>query len=269
MLIDPTDAKNNDKRLMHKAGRPTHQFAFPSFALKAEPDLKSSTMTELLYGEGVYVISDSIQWAEIVCMTDAYYGWVPKESLAQGWIAPTHIISTPLTHVYPEPNMKSVAATSLSLGSLITLSQAASQNGYRYIEGGGWIYERHITQIKKAQADPVIVAESLLHAPYFWGGRTSQGLDCSALVQLSLAQAGMEVHRDSDLQWTSIGADVSEPKRGDLAFFPGHVGFMVDSNNLIHANATNMKVTIDPLTDVIEWVRSEGKSEPFLGFKRL
>ena len=46
--------------------------------------------------------------------------------------------------------------------------------------------------------DFVAVAERFLNVPYFWGGKTSLGLDCSALVQLSLAAAGVAAPRDSD-----------------------------------------------------------------------
>ena len=38
--------------------------------------------------------------------------------------------------------------------------------------------------------------------------------------------------------------------RGDLVFFPGHVGMMVDGERLIHANAHWMAVTIEPLDTV-------------------
>ena len=36
----------------------------------------------------------------------------------------------------------------------------------------------------------VAVAEMFLHAPYLWGGRTSEGIDCSGLVQAALTAAG-------------------------------------------------------------------------------
>ncbi len=269
MLFDPHNAKSNDNRLMKKDGRPSHQFAFPSFALKQEPDLTSPTLTEVLFGEGLYMITEGVQWVEVCSMVDGYKGWIPKEALAEGWLQPTHMVSTPLTHIYPKPDMKMSAVTTLSIGSLLTLSKAPATNGYRAIDGGGYVFEKHTRQIGAWGDDPLVTAEKLLYAPYLWGGRTANGIDCSALVQLSLAQIGLECHRDSDLQWQSLGETVDTPQRGDLAFFPGHVGFMVDDKSILHANATNMAVTIDPLDQVINWVRSEGKSEPFLGFKRL
>ncbi len=35
--------------------------------------------------------------------------------------------------------------------------------------------------------------------------------------------------------------------RGDLVFWSGHVGMMIDAANLIHANAHHMAVAVEPL----------------------
>ena len=75
--------------------------------------------------------------------------------------------------------------------------------------------------------------------PYRWGGRDSFGFDCSALVQLSLATAGVPVKRNSGDQEKTIGVtldSLDELKRGDLVFWKGHVGIMQDEENLLHAN---------------------------------
>ena len=40
-------------------------------------------------------------------------------------------------------------------------------------------------------------------------------------------------------------------QRGDLIFFPGHVGIMTDGKTLLHANAFWMAVVKEPLADVV------------------
>ena len=51
----------------------------------------------------------------------------------------------------------------------------------------------------------------------------------------------------------ALGTEVAlaDARRGDLVFFPGHVGIMQDSDRLLHANAFWMNTVIEPLADVV------------------
>ena len=88
------------------------------------------------------------------------------------------------------------------------------------------------------EKDFVAVAERFLHVPYLWGGKTSLGIDCSGLVQVSLEAAGIAAPRDTDLQEKAIGAplafdaDLTGLRRGDVVFWRGHVGIMRDETTL-------------------------------------
>jgi cell wall-associated NlpC family hydrolase len=46
--------------------------------------------------------------------------------------------------------------------------------------------------------------------------------------------------------------DLSGLERGDLVFWPGHVGIMTDAFLLLHANAHHMKVAVEPLRAAAE-----------------
>ena len=43
----------------------------------------------------------------------------------------------------------------------------------------------------------IFTAKSLLGTPYLWGGKTPEGLDCSALIQLSYACQNILIPRNS------------------------------------------------------------------------
>src|SRR3546814_9943062 len=77
----------------------------------------------------------------------------------------------------------------------------------------GWLHPRHVMPSGEARADPVAIAEQLTGAPYLWGGRAGDGLDCSGLVQLSLGLCGIFAPRDSDQQAAALGKQVAA---GDL-----------------------------------------------------
>jgi len=62
-------------------------------------------------------------------------------------------------------------------------------------------------------------AEKFLNTPYFWGGMTSNGIDCSGLTHLAYRMAGMQIPRDSKDQ--KAGAKECAPQNllpGDLIF---------------------------------------------------
>ncbi len=102
--------------------------------------------------------------------------------------------------------------------------------------------------------DPVSFAARFIDMPYVWGGRGGAGIDCSGLVQRSMAAVGVQALRDSDMQRETLGASIAEGaelQRGDVIFFPGHVGMMVDGTQLIHATRYHNRTVIEPLDTVV------------------
>ena len=79
-------------------------------------------------------------------------------------------------------------------------------------------------------------------SPYFWGGLTAWGADCSGMVQTTFAARGVKLPRDSADQARQGGA-VAETalQPDDLLFFgevPGritHVALLGDNDTLVHS----------------------------------
>ena len=68
----------------------------------------------------------------------------------------------------------------------------------------------------------IATARRFLGLPYLWGGTTPLGIDCSAFVQLAYRLHGVELRRDSDIQFTQPDLEVVERQEldaGDLVFF--------------------------------------------------
>jgi cell wall-associated NlpC family hydrolase len=120
--------------------------------------------------------------------------------------------------------------------------------------------------------DPVQAAASFIGEPYVWGGRGGAGIDCSGLVQRGYAAIGVSAPRDSDMQLVDFGTLLPEDshlRRGDLIFFPGHVGIKYDKDTILHATRYHGKTVIEPLSDVVERVKVKNEGIGIVGRKRI
>ncbi len=217
-------------------------------------DTCKEVSTEILFGESVEIletVSDNLVYAH-TCRDD-YTGYIRTESLADDVIAPSHKISAPLAHIYERPDFKSLMIGALSFQSFIAIDPDQSEeNGFIKTLGWGWVWKEHIIAHDVFKTDHTSIAERFLHTPYLWGGRSVFGLDCSALVQLSMIACGRRCPRDSHMQEKQLGTDIPRDNlsRGDLVFFKGHVGIMVGQNNILNATARHMQTCVENLSDV-------------------
>src|SRR5947209_1154892 len=216
----------------------------PIADVRSGPTPDASLDTQALCGERVTVYEEHEGWAWGQLNRDSYVGYLPAHMLGPISKAPTHRVAALRTFVYPAPNMKVPPLEALPLGAEITVED---EGEYARVADHGFVYAPHLTPLSQYESDFVAVAEKFLGAPYLWGGKTALGLDCSGLVQISLAAAGIAAPRDTDVQAREIGIELPasesmDLRRGDLVFWKGHVGIMCDERTLLHANAHHMLV---------------------------
>lgn len=229
------------------------QVVWPSAPVRRGPRRDAALDTEALMGETVTVYEEAEGWSWVQLAQDGYVGYVPSEALCDPTGPVTHRVVALRTFVYPGPDLKLPPDAHLSLGA--EASVMTWTGGYARLRGGGYVWGDHLAPMAHHAPDFVAVAERLVGTPYLWGGKTSLGLDCSALVQLSLAMTGQVVPRDTDMQQAGIGRAVeiapglAGMERGDLVFWRGHVGIMLDESRLIHANGHHMAVAIERLAE--------------------
>ncbi|MCA9232630.1 MAG: C40 family peptidase, partial [Planctomycetales bacterium] len=92
----------------------------------------------------------------------------------------------------------------------------------------------------------IVAAKQLLGTPYHWGGKTSEGIDCSGLVQVAFATTGVHLPRDSNQQFllgqlTGTRWHRAGLRRGDTLYFLGsygrirHTALYLGDDRFLHA----------------------------------
>ncbi|MEL0098975.1 MAG: C40 family peptidase [Opitutae bacterium] len=185
---------------------------------------------------------------------DGYEGWVDASCLGN-LPAPDSRVVAPMSHVTIGPDIKSSGIMTLSIGTRVTCLEGGDETVKIVTSiGHGFMPKRHLKPLYEIADDWVTVAESFIGSPYKWGGRSIFGIDCSGLVQLALAAGGVAVPRDSGPQHAigNLLGHHGDIQRGDLVFWTGHVGIMLNECDLLHANAYHMAVVCESLKTAIE-----------------
>lgn len=243
-----------------------------SVPLRREPRQDAPLDTELLHGEVVLVYARDEGWAWLQAASDGYVGYAPEAALAPPALPATHRVGVLRTFVYPGASMKLPPLMALSMNAAIAVT---GTEGAFARTADGFVWAAHLSPLDMPAADWVAKAEMFVGVPYLWGGKTSLGLDCSALAQQSLATVGIAVPRDSDMQEAAQGTGGGETlaadtplRRGDLIFWKGHVGIMTDAQTLLHANGHHMLVVKEPLEEARARILSAGAG-PVTRMRRL
>jgi hypothetical protein len=242
-------------------------------ALRVRPSDEAAQDSELLFGESFTVYDRANGWAWGQAQNDSYVGYVEDAALTTAFAVQSRVTAL-MAPAFIGPDLKR------SVQDILPMNAAVSVLGriddYVEIESGLFLHQRHIAPI--GHSDFVAVAERFVGVSYVWGGKTYAGLDCSGLIQTALAATGVQAPRDTDMMEKELGVAVdaayqrgdlppaSHLRRGDLIFWKGHVGVMVDSTRLLHANAFHMSTVIEPLNEAV--ARIEKVAGPVTSIRR-
>ncbi|EKE44110.1 NlpC/P60 family protein [Oceaniovalibus guishaninsula JLT2003] len=216
---------------------------------------------QLLMGAGVTVYDRDGGMAFVAAARDGYVGYVALAALGPPSQV-SHVVGVPASHLYPAPDMKRIEVARLSFGAGLSIV-AASGTFFETAEGL-FVPRAHLRPANRPMTDPAGAAQLFFGVPYLWGGNSSDGIDCSGLVQAALLACGLPCPGDADLQERAAGIplDDAEPlRRGDLLFWPGHVAMAVDGDVLIHANAHTMAVSYEPVAQAVQRIAGAGDGD--------
>ena len=211
----------------------------------------SNISTQLLYGEKFKVIKRNKKFLKIKTDFDHYVGFI-KVGKFKKRLDKTYKVSVLKSKIYSKPKIKFGTKKYLPFSSEIEILN--KNNNFVMFEKNKWISFNELETIKKQNKDFTKIFKLFLNCKYKWGGKSFDGIDCSALLQIFYKFNNKFFPRDTIDQIKIKKGTVQKKnfKKGDIIFWKGHVAICLNSKNLIHAYGPRKKVLIMPINKTIK-----------------
>jgi gamma-D-glutamyl-L-lysine dipeptidyl-peptidase len=209
----------------------------------------SEVTSQILYGEKFKILSKNKNWIKIKSFFDNYVGYIKNENYVKNY-KPTHKVYSLKAIIYSKPNNKT--KTFLPFASKFSIIDE-NKNFIRF-DKNKWLKKKDIKKINHKEKDFLKILRLFLKTKYVWGGKTFNGIDCSALLQLFYYYNNSFYPRDTKDQIKYSRKQLKRKifRKGDVIFWKGHVAVCINSKKLIHAYGPEKKVLIMPIIKIIE-----------------
>ena len=212
------------------------------------PNRRSEVTSQILYGERFKILSKRKGWIKIKLLYDRYVGFIKNKNYVNE-LKISHKVSTIHANIYNKPNNKT--QKTLPFGS--KLSVIERRKSFVRYENNKWLKLKDIKKINHKEKNFIKIFKTFLKTKYFWGGKTSGGIDCSALLQIFFYYNNLFYPRDTKDQIKYSKKKISKKfKKGDIIFWEGHVAICINSKQLIHAYGPEKRVIVMPIQKTIK-----------------
>ncbi len=217
-----------------------------------KPSNKSEVISQIIYGEKFKILSKNKKWIKIKTLLDNYIGYI-RDSKYLKKFNPSYKVSSLKARIFKKPGIK----TSSWLPLASKLSVLTQNRNYIKIEKNKWIKKTDIKKLNYKEKNFIKIFKKFLNVKYVWGGKTFNGIDCSALLQIYFTYNNSFYPRDTKDQIKYSKKKIKEKKfkKGYIIFWKGHVAICLNSKKLIHAYGPEKKVIIMPIKETINRIQ--------------
>ena len=217
---------------------------YPCINIYERPSTNSKISSQIIYGEKFKVLRKIKSFLKIRTSYDRYTGYIKNKKFIKKF-KPTHKVKTLKTRIYKSNSF-------LPFSSEIEIIK--KKKNYVMFKKNKWIKQKDITHINKKEKNFSKIFKSYLNCKYKWGGKTHQGIDCSALIQLFYKFNKRFFPRDTidQIRYKKGNRSKKRFKIGDIIYWKGHVAACISSKKLIHAYGPEKKVIIMPINETIK-----------------
>ena len=233
-------------------------FSYSVSNIHSKPSSNSEVVSQILYGEEFKILSKKNNWIRIKTSYDGYIGYIKNQKFLQKFKA-SHKIYKLKSKIFQKVNNKFVPTNSF-LYFASALSIKNQNKKYSQFEKNKWIRSNDIKRINHYEKNIFKILKLFLGTKYLWGGKTSKGIDCSALIQIYFYYNRIFFPRDTKDQIKYCQKKVKNTfSKGDIVFWKGHVGICINQSKFIHAYGPKKKVLIMPTNLTIKLIKKTAK----------
>ena len=218
-----------------------------------KPSSNSEVVSQILYGEKFKILLKRKKYIKIKTHYDNYIGYIKKDKFLENF-KPSHKISKIKSRIFFKRG-KSFLSSNHFLYYGSGVCKRNENKKYIEFEKNKWIKKSDIKNIDHHEKNYIKIFKFFLNTKYLWGGKTCDGIDCSALIQIYFYYNRIFFPRDTKDQIRFCKRKRSKNRlKGDIVFWKGHVGICLNKSRFIHAYGPKKKVLIMPTVQTIKLI---------------
>jgi len=225
----------------------------PYINLYEKPSYRSKISSQVIYGEKFKILSKKKGWLKIKTAFDKYIGYT-KNIKYSNKFSPTHKISVQKTNIFSFPKNSNKYKQTKKLPFASKIEILKKYKNFIMFEKNKWIYSKDIKKNNFKEKNFIKILNLFVNCKYKWGGKTFDGIDCSALVQMYYLYNNKYFPRDTkdQIKIKKGPKNSNNFKKGNIIYWKGHVAVCINSKKLIHAYGPRKKVLIMNIKNTIK-----------------